>query len=184
MIKTANRRKLLFGPKCIQAVVLLAVFFPFCRSAHAVERQIRRLLNCKCYSDVLFISPGLTLGGSFTAPPEGRPDLVLGAELSVVYVGDHQRELFGGIMTEWVYDWNRAGGRAVFAGIFGWRRFGVECGYLVDFSEQTPKHGGAVRLFATTGFINFYVRYGLLINGPDFAELGVQLKIPFPVWGL
>jgi len=162
----------------------LMILFLFCPSAEGVESQVRRLLECNCYNDVLFVSPGLTMGGTFTAPPDGPPHLVLGGELSVIFVGDDKRELFGGLVTEGVYDWNRRGARGLLAGVFGWRQIGVECGYLIDFSGDVPKHGGAVRLFATTGAFNFYIRYGLLINSADFVELGIQIKIPFPVWGL
>jgi hypothetical protein len=110
------------------------------------------------------------------------PEMVLGGELSLVYLSDRATSLFGGVVADAVYDWHRGRGRAMCGAVFGWHYFGLDGGYLIDFDKKNHKHGGAVRIFASVGVLTFYLRYGLLKDSADFGELGLIIKLPLPIW--
>lgn len=147
------------------------------------KSEVRRFLESGCYHEVLYLNPGITFGGAVNAPVEGNPAMVLGGELSLVFLGDREHSLFGGVVVDGVYDWKRQGARVMAGAVFGWRYVGIDGGYVVDFSSGGPHHGGAVRVFATLGALSFYVRYGVMRGTADFGEMGLLVKLPLPVWG-
>jgi hypothetical protein len=146
-----------------------------------------RALECRNFFEILYLNVGLTLAGGFHSPFRGglpeESGMVLGGEASLVYLGEESPGLFGGIVAEGVYDWSRHGPRAMVGPVFGLWFGGIDGGYVVDFSGGRKRHGGAVRLFGTVGFLSLYVRYGVMHRAPDFMDFGFLVKLPLPVWG-
>lgn len=175
-----------FKTRAARWVAFLGLMAISLGSARAQARkrksEVRRFLECGCHHEVLYLNPGITFGGALNAPVEGNPAMVLGGELSLVFLGPRKHSLFGGVVVDGVYDWKRQGARVMAGAVFGWRFVGIDGGYVVDFSAGGPHHGGAVRVFATLGALSFYVRYGVMKGTADFGEMGLLVKLPLPVW--
>jgi len=125
-----------------------------------------------------YLSPGVTFGGETT--PDVGGGVLLGGEVSAPYWRD---PYFIGPIGEAIYDWARHGLRVMGGVVLGYSYFGIDGGYLVDFSGPHAHHGGAVRSFVSLGVVGLFARYGALVGAPDFVVFGIFLKLPLKLWG-
>lgn len=138
----------------------------------------------------IYVSPGITLGGTASVGDDRGSGFTLGGELSTVVFRkrlDRARDAWAlfyfGTVVDGIYDWHRHGGRMMVGPLVGLGFFGLDGGYLADYSGGTFRHGAAVRAFATLGIAAVYVRYGALQRSRDFVEAGMMLKIPLGLFG-
>ncbi|MCA9672088.1 MAG: hypothetical protein KC503_41120 [Myxococcales bacterium] len=127
--------------------------------------------------EAFYISPGLTLGG--TSSFDVGTGFTLGGEISLLYWNNAR---YVGAVVDALYDWKRDGGRMMFGAEVGFGPFGIDGGYLLELREGGPYHGVGVRLFAMLGIFGVYLRYGGIIDLPDYLEWGLLIKVPFPPW--
>jgi hypothetical protein len=131
----------------------------------------------KLPSRAVYISPGLTFGGTYSFDLSTRP--MLGGEVSAYYWRDGR---YIGLFAEGLYDWSRSAARITVGPELGWGFVGLDGGYLADFSAGGPHHGGSVRLFFSVGVVGLFVRYGAVRDAPDFVDFGLFIKAPMTVY--
>lgn len=147
------------------------------------------MFDCEAYFETLYLSPGLTLGGAVDLEGEdSTPAMVLGGELSLVYLDTAQRGIYYGLVLEGVYDWQRDAARMMVGAVLGWRYIGIDGGFLASFEPGrsgaggSVRRGGALRVFVAVGVLAVYARYGDYAGGESFVDFGALFKLPLPVW--
>jgi hypothetical protein len=137
--------------------------------------RFKRWLENRLPGKAIYLKPGITVAGGWTNG--SGTGFTLGGELSALY---WHEAIYGGLVVDGVYDWQRGGARLMVGPEFGLGYFGIDGGYVRDFAMGA--HGGAVRGFVSVGIAALYVRYTALYNAPDIVDFGLLLKLPLPVW--
>ena len=128
------------------------------------------------------ITVGLTLGARFGLGREDLTSFVLGAETSVVSLGNSM--VWYGAYADVVYDFGYQATRVTVGPEFGWAYFGGDGGLAVQFDREGSQFGFAVRPLMTLGVAAAFLRLEHF-PGPDsspgLAEVGALLKAPLPL---
>lgn len=176
------RRTIIHGATC--AIILLAALLGDTTTALAdgppqrlpAMLRFRRWLEDRLPGQAVYIKPGITVAGGWTH--ESGTGFTLGGEVSFLF---WHEGMYGGLVVDGLYDWQRGGARLMVGPELGLGYFGIDGGYVRDFAAGGA-HGGAVRGFVSVGIAALYVRYTALVQAPDVVDFGLMLKLALPVW--
>ncbi|MBI5537227.1 MAG: hypothetical protein HY898_31185 [Deltaproteobacteria bacterium] len=126
-----------------------------------------------------YLPVGLNVGGAFHHESRG---MILGAETSVAY---YRRGWWMGVYTDVLRDFGNDRTRWSVGPELGFSFVGIDGGFLTQLGEDKVYTGYQIRGLVTMSLLSLYGRGGWLPSHPSeqgFAEVGVLLKIPIPLW--
>ena len=136
-----------------------------------------------------YLSPGITLGLG-TERPNGRNSFIVGGEVSVLSLHDHETcsagsavnaldwmpdERWLGVYLDGVYYTRSGNARFTLGPEVGWNLLGLDGGVVLEDDHGKLSPGFAVRGLLTFGYVQLYLRG----EAPGAAEAGLLLKWPF-----
>jgi len=131
------------------------------------------------YGDAnVWMPVGLSTGYAFHT--QGENGALIGAELSVVHLGD--RYVWFGGYADFVADRGSDRARLSIGPEIGWKYFGIDGGFVLETGDRL-RPGVALRPLLSAGFATLGLR-GVKTFGDGGAtlfELGFLLKIPIPI---